>query len=218
MLKAQIYNLIAFQSSAEGEEQKAKRNNGQKALSRFRLVPLNWRCKMDAGITITTIKPGDVDVLQALALRIFYHSFAALNTDANMKAYTDMAYNRELLLTEINDPRSEHYFLCDEEKKIGFLKLNTGEAQSDIRDPEGLEIQRIYIDQDYQGRGLGAQLLQFTSERAKALGLKYIWLGVWEKNPDAIRFYQRHGYEIFGSHPFVMGDEDQTDILMKNLL
>ena len=170
---------------------------------------------MEEAFKIITIKPGDVDILRALALRIFYDSFAALNTDSNMKAYTDMAYNREQLMTEINDPHSEHYFLCDGDKEIGFLKLNTGDAQSDIRDPESLEIQRIYIDQDYQGRGLGALLLQFTSERAKVMGLKYIWLGVWEKNPDAIRFYQRHGYEIFGSHPFVMGDEDQTDILMR---
>ena len=173
---------------------------------------------MEEAFRITTIKPGDVDLLQAMALRIFYHSFAALNTDANMKAYTELAYNREQLLEEINDPRSDYYFLCDGDKKIGFLKLNTGEAQSDIRDPESLEIQRIYIDMDYQGRGLGAQLLQFVSERAKALKLKYIWLGVWEKNPDAIRFYQRNGYEIFGSHPFLMGDEGQTDILMKYLL
>jgi len=170
---------------------------------------------MEEAFNITTIKPEDVGVLRNLALRIFYHSFAALNTEANMKSYTDMAYNREQLLTEINDPLSEHYFLCDGEKKIGFLKLNLSEAQSDIRDPESLEIQRIYIDMDYQGKGLGARLLQFANERAKALDLKYIWLGVWEKNPDAIRFYQRHGYEIFGSHQFIMGDEVQTDILMK---
>src|SRR5678815_135519 len=170
---------------------------------------------MEEVFTITTIKPGDVEVLRTLALRIFYHSFAALNTEANMKSYTEMAYNRKQLLEEINDPRSEHYFLCDGEKKIGFLKLNTAEVQSDIHDPESLEIQRIYIDMAYQGKGLGARLLQFASERAKALGLKYIWLGVWEKNPDAIRFYHRHGYEIFGSHQFVMGDEVQTDILMK---
>lgn len=167
---------------------------------------------------IRTIDRAEVDDFQQLALKIFYDSFAALNTPENMKAYTDMAYNRELLLTEINDPRSEHYFLCEGDKKIGFLKLNTAEVQSDIHDPESLEIQRIYIDSVYQGRGLGAQLLQFAKERAKALGLKYIWLGVWEKNPDAIRFYQRHGFEIIGSHPFVMGDEDQTDILMKYLL
>ena len=173
---------------------------------------------MEAAYKITPIKPGDVDELQAMALRIFYHSFAALNTEANMKAYTEMAYNREQLLAEINDPRSEHYFLCDGDKRIGFLKLNTGEAQSDIWDPESLEIERIYIDMDYQGNGLGAWLLQFAIERAKSFKLKYIWLGVWEKNPDAIRFYQRHGYEKFGLHPFLMGDEDQTDILMRKNL
>ena len=164
---------------------------------------------------IRVIDPSEVDDLQRLALKIFYDSFAALNTPENMSAYTDMAYNRDQLQEEINDLQSEHYFLCDGEKKIGFLKLNTAEVQSDIKDPESLEIQRIYIDQDYQGRGLGAHLLEFAIERAKALHLKYIWLGVWEKNQDAIRFYKCHGYEIFGSHPFVMGDEDQTDILMR---
>jgi hypothetical protein len=75
---------------------------------------------MEEVYTITTIQPGDVEVLRTLALRIFYHSFAALNTEANMKSYTDMAYNREQLLEEINDPRSEHYFCVMGKRKLAF--------------------------------------------------------------------------------------------------
>jgi len=52
-------------------------------------------------------------------------------------------------------------------------------------------------------------------ERAKDLNLQYIWLGVWEKNTDAKRFYERHGFVEFGSHEFKMGDDVQTDILMR---
>ena len=132
-----------------------------------------------------------------------------------MKAYTDQAYNRDQLLSELMDARSEHYFICQGETKAGFLKLNLAGVQSDIRDPQSLEIQRIYIDAGFQNKGLGAILLDFAKERAKAMRLQYIWLGVWEKNPKAIRFYERHGFTIFGSHQFIMGDEVQTDILMK---
>lgn len=165
--------------------------------------------------TIRPIQPTEVDDLQRLALRIFYASFSDQNTPDNMKAYTDKAYSRDQLLSELRDPLSEHYFLCEGDQRIGFLKLNLAGAQSDIHDPESLEIQRIYIDASHQSKGLGAKLLDFAKERATALQLQYIWLGVWEKNPKAIRFYERHGFTIFGSHQFIMGDEVQTDILMK---
>lgn len=160
----------------------------------------------------------DVDDLLYLSRKIFYDSFADQNKPENIKSYMDMAYNRDQLLSELLDPLSEHYFICDDEKKIGFLKLNKAGVQSDINDPDSLELQRIYIDGAYQGHGLGAMLLEKAKERTRALHLNYIWLGVWEKNPDAIRFYQRHGYVIFGEHQFVMGDEVQTDILMKLII
>jgi len=159
--------------------------------------------------------PRDVDDLLHLSRKIFYDSFAAQNKPENIQAYMDSAYNRNQLFAELLNPLSEHYFICDGEKKIGFLKLNKSGEQSDINDEDSMELQRIYIDGAYQGKGLGAMLLDKAKERTQELQLKYIWLGVWEKNPDAIRFYERHGFEIFGSHEFVMGDEVQTDILMK---
>jgi ribosomal protein S18 acetylase RimI-like enzyme len=162
--------------------------------------------------------PADVDILLYLSRKIFDESFHALNTTENMLAYMDQAYNREQLNKELLDGNSEHYFICDHEQKVGFLKINWAPAQSDIRDPESLEVQRIYVDGAYQNKGLGALLLEKAMQRAREMGMKYVWLGVWEKNPHAIRFYQRHGFEIFGTHPFVMGDEVQTDILMRQFI
>ena len=48
--------------------------------------------------------------------------------------------------------------------------------------------------------------------------MKYIWLGVWEENPRATRFYQKNGFVAFGKHIFKLGDDEQTDILMKRPL
>ncbi len=167
---------------------------------------------------IIRTNPSDVDILLDISWRTFYESFNHLNTPENMDAYMSKAFTREKLLSELLNPFSEFYFAKEGETFIGYIKVNKCPAQSDIRDDTSLEIERIYIDSQYQGKKLGSQLLDKAKNRGKELDLEYVWLGVWEKNGDAIRFYRRHGFEIFSSHPFVFGDEVQTDLLMKYFL
>ncbi len=162
--------------------------------------------------------PSDVDALLAISWRTFYESFNHMNTPENMEEYMSKAFTAEKLLSELLNPFSEFYLAKQESTIIGYLKVNKCGAQSDIRDDLSLEIERIYIDSPYQGLGLGTKLLDKAKNRAKELELDYIWLGVWEKNGDAIRFYRRHGFDIFSSHPFIFGDEVQTDLLMKYFL
>jgi len=47
---------------------------------------------------------------------------------------------------------------------------------------------------------------------------KKIWLGVWEKNENALAFYNKMGFVQTGTHFFYMGDEEQTDIIMMKTL
>ncbi len=165
--------------------------------------------------TILPATPADLDTLVHMSRKIFHDSFDHLNTPENMQEYMDRAFNPQQLLSELNNPLSEFYFIRADDVIAGFIKLNRGPAQSDIYDDTSLEIERIYVDKQFQGHGLGAKLIAKAKERALALQLHAIWLGVWEKNPDAIRFYERHGFVRFGSHPFRMGDEVQTDVLMR---
>ena len=132
-----------------------------------------------------------------------------------MKEYMDRAFNPAQLMVELENQRSEFYFVTELEKKVGYIKMNQSGAQSDLQDDNSIEIERIYVDASCQGKGLGTMLLNHAKERAEELNLRYIWLGVWEKNKDAIRFYERHGFEAVSSHEFKMGDDVQTDILMK---
>jgi len=157
----------------------------------------------------------DLDTLLHLSRKIFHDSFDHLNTPENMKEYMDRAFNAQQLSSELENPHSEFYFITIDDRIAGYLKINLAPAQSDIHDPASLEIERIYVDQDIQSKGLGAQLLNKAVSRAIELDLNYIWLGVWEKNPKAIRFYERHGFSVFGKHTFRMGDDPQTDLLMK---
>lgn len=167
---------------------------------------------------IIQAQPSDVDPLLDISWRTFYESFNHMNTPENMDAYMRKAFTSDKLFSELLNPFTEFYLAREGSTIIGYLKVNKCGAQSDIRDDNSLEIERIYIDSKYQGLGLGTKLLEKAKDRARELDLEFVWLGVWEKNGDAIRFYRRHGFDIFSSHPFIFGDEVQTDLLMKCFL
>ena len=84
-----------------------------------------------------------------------------------------------------------------------------------VNDIDSLELERIYILKEFQGAGLGKDLLDYTISIAIEHGKKYIWLGVWEHNERAKRFYQKNGFYRIGEHSFVVGDDAQTDFVMR---
>lgn len=166
-------------------------------------------------IQIKKISIAALDQLQTLARQTFTESFAALNTEANMKVYLDNNLSREKLEEELANEHSEFYFAWYDDQVIGYLKLNHAPAQTDLHDEKSLEIERIYVLKAFQGQKIGQLLYEKALEIARQMHAEYVWLGVWEHNTGAIRFYQRNGFEVFHSHVFMLGDDVQTDLLMK---
>ena len=157
----------------------------------------------------------DLEEVQMLAIETFYPAFAPLNTEENMRFYMDRAFSREQLEKELTEVNSIFLLAQLHGKNTAYLKVNLGAAQTDLQDPEALEIQRIYVHPDYQNLKLGEQLIRKAITLAREHDLKYLWLGVWEKNLRAIRFYERQGFIQVGQHPFPFGDDLQTDLIMK---
>lgn len=152
---------------------------------------------------------------QKISCQTYYETFAGMNTQATMQAYLEEAFNLEKLRSEWLNEASFFYFIFYNEQLAGYMKLNECKAQTDIKDPLSLEVERIYVLNDFQGNGLGRQLMDKAVALAKAHKLNYLWLGVWEHNKKALSFYQRHNFYKIGSHDFIMGDEIQTDYLMR---
>ena len=157
----------------------------------------------------------DFDVLRELSIKTYYETFAHLNTKEDMAAYLEDAFSIERLTKEINDKNSEFYFLYYNERLAGYLKLNEAPSQTDINDKESLEIERIYVSSEFQGAGLGSFLMAQAIEKSVERNKKYAWLGVWEKNRKAISFYKKNGFYETGTHTFVMGEDVQTDFVMR---
>jgi len=169
-------------------------------------------------ITILKAGPGEWAALQAISRETFRETFAEGNTEANLQQYLDTAFSTARLQEALNNPYSSFYFATVEGKIIGYLKLNFGRAQTELREDDGVEIERIYIDSAWQGRKAGKRLLQKALGIARERHAAYAWLGVWEQNLKAIAFYEKNGFTAFDRHAFELGGETQTDIMMKREL
>jgi len=160
----------------------------------------------------------DLLILQEISRRTFYQSFASVNTPENMKSFLDHHYSKEKLSDEILNPDSNFFFAKQGNEIAGYIKLNRGSAQTVLPNNGGLEIERIYIDQPFKGMGIGQEFIKWTLAEAKKINSRYIWLGVWEHNVAAIRFYEKNGFVSYSKHIFTLGDDEQTDLLMRRNL
>ena len=164
---------------------------------------------------IRKAEKSDLSNLIYLARTAFLQAFSAGNKPENVQAYLGEAFTLEQFEKEMNEPASLFFVAEKSGELIGYTKVNQVQAQTDVHDPESLEIARLYVLEDHLGSGVGKKLLDTAIDFAKQNHKKYLWLGVWEMNARAIRFYEKNGLRIFGSHPFPFGDEIQTDYLMR---
>ena len=168
--------------------------------------------------TLTRITELDLETLQSIGKQTFYETFADFNDDENMRLYLEENFSLEKLKQELKTPGSEFYFIHLEEKPIAYLKINFAQAQTELKDPSSMEIERIYVLNGYHGHDFGQTLFDKALQRAIEENISYLWLGVWEENKRAVNFYKKNGFVVFDQHIFKFGPEDQIDLMMKLVL
>ena len=157
----------------------------------------------------------DTELLLTIGRQTFFEKFTENNSEENMLKYAEEAYTFEKIASEVNNPNSQFYLATINNQTAGYLKINFGEAQTELQDPQALELERIYVLKEFQGQKIGQMLFEKTLELAKKAAINYVWLGVWEENKSAIKFYEKNGLKAFSKHIFMLGDDPQTDIMMK---
>jgi diamine N-acetyltransferase len=156
----------------------------------------------------------DLSILQEMSIETFIETFKDQNSPENMNAYLERAFNLNQLEKELATISSQFFFVIFNNEVAGYLKVNTKDAQSENMGEDSLEIERIYIRSKFQKLGLGKYLINKAIEIAVEQEKNKIWLGVWEKNENAIAFYKKIGFVQAGAHSFYMGDEEQIDFIM----
>ena len=169
-------------------------------------------------ITFRKCSIEDIVPLQKHSIATFTEAFKAQNNPKDFQAYLAKAFSEAQLLSELENENTSFHFVEKQGEWVGYLKTNVLEAQGELREPEGMELERIYVKPPLQGQGIGLKMISFAESLAIKQGKTYLWLGVWEHNAKAIRFYERHGYKKFDTHSFYMGNDKQTDWLLKKKL
>lgn len=157
----------------------------------------------------------DLEVLANLSRKTFIEAFEKDNNPEDFKAYLNSAFGEKALNKELLDNNSSFYFVYNDAILVGYIKINENGSQSDIKDNDSMEIERIYVLGEFQGQGIGAWLLTRVISMARTKNKNYVWLGVWELNTKAIKFYERLGFYKYGTHPYYIGKDKQTDWLMR---
>ena len=169
---------------------------------------------MSKKITISLVEESDLKELIRIGRQTFVEAFGEANTSEDMDRYLKERFSADQLLHELNHPESLFYFASIDQEIVGYLKVNTGEAQTEPLWQEALEIERIYVIQEYLGKGVGKVLFDKAIQIAKNKKIDQVWLGVWDQNPRAIRFYEKNGFKVVDKHSFKLGSDVQTDIIM----
>lgn len=157
----------------------------------------------------------DLSKLRELAIRVFTVTFEKDNKPEDFKAFMDEAYSETKMRSEFSEPGAVYLVAVDGENFAGYARVRENNEVDAHLGANHLELQRLYADVHYQGRGVAKALMDACEKIALNRNKEWIWLGVWEHNPKAIHFYQKHGYERFSQHSFMLGSDKQTDLLMK---
>jgi ribosomal protein S18 acetylase RimI-like enzyme len=166
-------------------------------------------------IVIQKVLVIDVIKLQEIARNTFKETFLESNSEDDMQTYLEEELSIDKLMLQLQNQNSEFYFAWLNSRLVGYLKVNFGLAQTELKDKNSLEIERIYVINECHGKQVGQSLYNKALQIATQNNLHYLWLGVWEKNNRAINFYKKNGFVEFDKHIFKLGNDEQTDIMMK---
>ncbi|MGM0523057.1 MAG: N-acetyltransferase family protein [Bacillota bacterium] len=166
-------------------------------------------------INVRQGKLADLSVIKAIGRQTFKETFGDDNTAEDMENYLQATFNDYVLHQSLKDPDVHYFLACINEEVIGYIKLNEGDSQTEVGHNDSLEIHRLYVLPSYLGHGIGKQLMTQAIEFAISQLLNSLWLGVWEHNERAIGFYRSFGFQIFDHHVFTLGEDKQTDYLMR---
>ena len=167
------------------------------------------------------IKRADISNLQVLvdlSVATFCEAFAAVNRKEDMDKYVATELSEDKLREELADRRNCFFMAWEADIAIGYAKMRAFVRPPELQHDNPVEIERIYVRESHYGQGVGAALMKYCISYATSHHHNPVWLGVWEHNEKAISFYKAWGFELFGAHIFRLGDDDQTDILMKKYI
>lgn len=164
--------------------------------------------------TIRLAQSDDAAALAHLAECSFRETFSTADNHADMNLYCAQHFGVEVQRPAILDPNHRILLANIEQQLVAFAQVRLHSPQDGVVANQPSELQRLYVLQTWQGRGVAQELMSQILTTVNRIGADSLWLGVWEHNPRAIAFYRKYGFQVIGEHIFQLGRDPQRDLIM----
>lgn len=159
----------------------------------------------------------DAQVLAQIGADTFYETFSPYNSSEDMAAYIAKAYAPEVINANLNNSDITYYLCLDDGEVIGYSKLIGGAGFEGLTG-RNIELEKIYVLSKHHGTPAGRLLMESAITFATSSGFDHVFLGVWQENRRAVRFYEKNGFEVFATRSFQLGSRICDDYMMKRKL
>jgi ribosomal protein S18 acetylase RimI-like enzyme len=136
----------------------------------------------------------DTAALSKLGKTTFKETYAAYNHQENFQKYLKASFSKASTTTQLEDDGNFFLLAQLDKEYIGYAKLRENNKPFHDKSVNAVELERVYVLKEYQGEGVGKNLLEKCLAFARLRKYPVMWLGVWEKNLSALKFYQRQGF------------------------
>jgi ribosomal protein S18 acetylase RimI-like enzyme len=171
---------------------------------------------MTEAISIRIALPEDASVVCEIGRFTFYETWRKVNTEEDMQLYLAEAFAEKKIKGDLENASANIFLLAyHRQEAIGYVKMRRDRTYGEFKNEKAIEIERIYVKEEFQKKKIGKLLMDQCIEIAKAENNKWLWLGVNNENKKAMNFYKNYGFEIFGTKKFKLGNAEDEDFLMK---
>jgi ribosomal protein S18 acetylase RimI-like enzyme len=162
----------------------------------------------------------DAAILSSIAKQSFYDTFTGTCSEADMEGFLGEYFNETRLAKEISDENNFYFFAMIDDTPVAYLQfMEDYSGFPVIQQWKALELKRIYVLNEFHGKGIAQYLMEFILAYAYQNNYEVVWLGVWEHNLRAQKFYEKYGFVNSGyTHDFPIGNTPQTDLWLWKFL
>ena len=171
-----------------------------------------------ANLKISQATVSDAKLISVLGAVSFYEAYFEQDTAHDLANYIHESFELAKIRTEIEDKHAAFFIIYADEKAVGYAKLREGSKVDCIKNENSIELQRIYTIERVYGKGIGESLLKHCLETAKLKGFETLWLGVWEENIRAQKFYAKYGFARVGEITFPYGETVGINFVLEKVL
>ncbi|MBS1912243.1 MAG: GNAT family N-acetyltransferase [Bacteroidetes bacterium] len=175
---------------------------------------MNTAERTEVGWTIRRALREEAAPLSEVAARIFHDTFASSNSAEDMELYRSQTFTPAAMAAEMDDADADLLVAVSGGAIVAYAQLHSGSTLEIAGPGPWAELKRFYVLASMHGSGLARELMRAVAERALERGAVTLWLGVWEHNDRAIRFYNKLGFHEVGEQPFMLGNDLQRDLIM----